>query len=93
MAAPSTGGGPPIESKAQLIEWFEAGNKPPETWRIGTEHEKFAFRIGDHTPLSYDSSPGIRNLLVGMQRFGWEPVLEGNNAIALSGENGANISL
>ncbi len=93
MAAPSTGGGPPIESKAQLIEWFEAGNKPPETWRIGTEHEKFAFRIGDHTPLSYDSSPGIRNLLVGMQRFGWEPVLEGNNVIALSGENGANISL
>ena len=60
MAAPSTGGGPVIESKAQLVEWFEAGNKPPEDWRIGTEHEKFAFRIDDLAPLSYDGDPGIR---------------------------------
>jgi glutamate--cysteine ligase len=93
MAAPSTGGGPVIESKAQMIEWFEAGNKPPEAWRIGTEHEKFAYRIDDHKPLAYDSSPGIRDLLVGMQRFGWKPVLEEGNVIALSGDNGANISL
>ncbi|NNE85553.1 MAG: glutamate--cysteine ligase [Alphaproteobacteria bacterium] len=93
MAAPSTGGGPLIESKAQLIEWFEAGNKPPEAWRIGTEHEKFAYRIDDHSPLSYDSSPGIRDLLEGMQQFGWKPVFEGDNVIALSGDNGANISL
>jgi glutamate--cysteine ligase len=93
MAAPSTGGGPLIESKAQLIEWFEAGNKPPEAWRIGTEHEKFAYRIDDHTPLSYDSSPGIRDLLEGMQQFDWKPVFEGDNVIALSGDNGANISL
>lgn len=93
MAAPSTGGGPLIESKAQLIEWFEAGNKPPEAWRIGTEHEKFAYRIDDHTPLSYDSSPGIRDLLEGMQQFGWQPVFEDGNVIALSGDNGANISL
>ena len=93
MAAPSTGGGPLIESKTQLVEWFEAGNKPPEAWRIGTEHEKFAFRVDDHTPLSYDGSPGIRDLLVGMQRFGWKPVFEDGNVIALSGVNGANISL
>jgi glutamate--cysteine ligase len=93
MAAPSTGGGPVIESKTQLIEWFEAGNKPPEAWRIGTEHEKFAYRIDDHAPLSYDSRPGIRDLLEGMQQFGWKPVFEGDNVIALSGENGANISL
>ena len=93
MAAPSTGGGPVIESKAQLIEWFEAGNKPPEAWRIGTEHEKFAYRIDDHAPLTYDGSPGIRDLLTAMQRFGWKPVFEGENIIALSGENGANVSL
>ncbi|NKB48191.1 MAG: glutamate--cysteine ligase [Alphaproteobacteria bacterium] len=93
MAAPSTGGGPVIESKTQLIEWFEAGNKPPEDWRIGTEHEKFAYRIDDHAPLSYDGQPGIRDLLEGMQQFGWTPVFEGDNVIALSGESGANISL
>ena len=93
MAAPSTGGGPVLESKTQLIEWFEAGNKPPEAWRIGTEHEKFAYRIDDHKPLAYDSSPGIRDLLIGMQRFGWKPVFEGDNVIALSGFKGASISL
>ncbi|MCZ6509474.1 MAG: glutamate--cysteine ligase [Alphaproteobacteria bacterium] len=93
MAAPSTGGGPVIESKAQLIEWFEVGNKPREAWRIGTEHEKFAYRIDDHSPLTYDSSPGIRDLLNGMRRFGWKPVFEGDNIVALAGDRGANISL
>jgi glutamate--cysteine ligase len=93
MAAPSAGGGPVIESREQLIAWFAEGEKPREAWRIGTEHEKFAFRQSDYAPLAYDSSPGIRDLLEGLQRFGWKPVYEGDNVIALSGENGANISL
>ena len=93
MAAPSTGGGPVIESKDALIDWFESGNKPQEEWKIGTEHEKFAYRTSDHSPLAYDSSPGIKDLLTGMQKFGWRPILEGNNVIALAGDNGANISL
>ena len=93
MAAPSTGGGPVIESKDALIGWFESGNKPQEEWKIGTEHEKFAYRISDHSPLAYDSSPGIKDLLIGMQKFGWRPILEDNNVIGLAGDNGANISL
>ena len=93
MAAPSSGGGPVVESKDQLIAWFAEGEKPREAWRIGTEHEKFAFRQADHAPLSYDGAPGIRDLLEGLQRFGWEPVYEGENVIALTGESGANISL
>jgi glutamate--cysteine ligase len=93
MAAPSAGGGPIIESKDQLIAWFAEGEKPREAWRIGTEHEKFAFRQSDHAPLSYDSSPGIRDLMEGLQRFGWKPVYEGEHVIALSGDSGANISL
>lgn len=93
MAAPSSGGGPVIESKQQLIDWIAEGEKPREEWRIGTEHEKFAFRQSDHKTLSYDSTPGIRDLLVGLQRFGWQPVYEGDNVIALTGESGANISL
>ncbi len=93
MAAPSAGGGPVIESIDQLVAWFAEGETPPENWRIGTEHEKFAFRQSDYEPLAYDSSPGIRDLLEGLQRFGWEPVNEGGNVIALSGANGANISL
>lgn len=93
MAAPSSGGGPVIESKQQLIDWIAEGEKPREEWRIGTEHEKFAFRQSDHKTLSYDGTPGIRDLLVGLQRFGWQPVYEGDNVIALTGESGANISL
>ena len=93
MAAPSSGGGPVIESKQQLIDWIAEGEKPKEDWRIGTEHEKFAFRQSDHKTLSYDGTPGIRDLLVGLQRFGWKPVYEGENVIALTGESGANISL
>jgi glutamate--cysteine ligase len=93
MAAPSSGGGPVIESKQQLIDWIADGEKPKADWRIGTEHEKFAFRQSDHQTLTYDSAPGIRDLLEGLQRFGWKPVYEGDNVIALSGESGANISL
>jgi glutamate--cysteine ligase len=93
MAAPSSGGGPVIESKQQLIDWIADGEKPKADWRIGTEHEKFAFRQSDHKSLAYDSAPGIRDLLEGLQRFGWEPVYEGNNVIALSGESGASVSL
>src|SRR3546814_15028876 len=31
---------------------------------------------------------GIRALLMGLTRYGWEPVLEGGNVIALSGSDG-----
>ena len=32
-----------IESKEQLVEWFKLGNKPKQDWKVGTEHEKFAY--------------------------------------------------
>ena len=35
----------PIENKDILVQYMESGCKPPEQWRIGTEHEKFAFRL------------------------------------------------
>ena len=93
MSGPSVAGGAPVESRAQLIEWFASGGKPKADWRIGTEHEKFVFRLDDHSPLPYDGAPGIKQLLEGMQRFGWEPVNEGDNVIALKRDNGASISL
>jgi glutamate--cysteine ligase len=93
MSGPSASDERIVESRAQLVEWFEAGCKPAEHWRIGTEHEKFAYRVDDLAPLPYEGSPGIRDLLTGLQRFGWQPMLEGDNIIALKGENGANVSL
>jgi glutamate--cysteine ligase len=92
MSAPPSGGGAPIENRRQLIEYFVAGNKPKSAWRMGTEHEKFGFNKQTMKPLAYDGPAGIRAMLEGMTRFGWEPVTEGNNPIALL-RGKANITL
>jgi glutamate--cysteine ligase len=92
MSAPPSSSGTPITSKRQLVEWVAAGSKPPEAWRIGTEHEKFVFRRADLRAIPYEGKDGIRALLLAMTRFGWEPVLEAGNPIALK-KGDANISL
>jgi glutamate--cysteine ligase len=84
MSAPPKSGGEPITSKAQLVAYLEAGSKPRELWRIGTEHEKFGFTVDDLRPLPYEGPRGIGALLTAMQRYGWQPVLESGNVIALS---------
>ena len=78
-----------IESRDDLIAEFASGEKPREQWRIGTEHEKFVYRCADHRAPSYDESGGICDLLMGLTEFGWEPVVEGGNVIALKGADGA----
>ena len=80
---------PVIESKADLIGVFAQGEKPKDAWRIGTEHEKFVYRTVDHRAPSYAETGGIRDLLAGLTRFGWEPVYEGKTVIALSGPDGS----
>src|SRR4029450_4975977 len=92
MPAPPSGGGTPIENRRQLIEYFAAGSKPRSAWRMGTEHEKFGFNAKTLKPLPYDGATGIRAMLEGLTRFGWQPVVEGNNPIALEGGK-ANITL
>jgi glutamate--cysteine ligase len=92
MSAPSQSGGAPITDKRQLIDYLAAGCKPASEWRIGTEHEKFVFTRTDLRPVPYGGASGIRALLEGLRRFGWEPVLDGNNLVGLSAE-GAAISL
>src|SRR3954469_24693309 len=83
-----TGESPLIESRADLISVFESGEKPIGDWRIGTEHEKFVYRCEDHRAPSYDESGGIRDLLTGLTKYGWEPVLEDDKVIALTGKDG-----
>jgi glutamate--cysteine ligase len=82
----------PIESRADLISVFEDGEKAKHEWRIGTEHEKFVYRLADHRAPSYEEPGGIRDLLMGLTDYGWKPVVENGNVIALSGVDG-NISL
>src|SRR6476619_3246798 len=83
---------PLIESRDDLLSVFAGGAKPAERWRIGTEHEKFVYRLEDHRAPSWDEPGGIRDLLNGLTEFGWEPVLENGKIIALKGTDG-NVSL
>src|SRR5690349_4797460 len=83
---------PRIERREQLVAPMQAGEKPPERWRIGTEHEKLVYRRDDLAAPSYDEPGGIREILLEMRRFGWEPIEEGGKIIALAGPDG-NVSL
>ena len=82
MSTPQSGGGP-IERHEQLAELLAKGCKPKEDWRIGTEHEKFVYNRSDHHAPSYDEPGGIRDLLMAMTEFGWEPVHENGKVIAM----------
>jgi glutamate--cysteine ligase len=75
-----------------MIERLESGNKSPDLWRIGTEHEKIGFCLKRKTPLPYEGDCSVKAMLEGLQRFGWGPVFEGPNVIALKRE-GASVSL
>ena len=79
---------PQIESRDDLLSVFQGGEKPHENWRIGTEHEKFVYRLDDHRAPSWDEPGGIRDLLLGLTEFGWIPVEEGGKIIALTGSDG-----
>ncbi len=83
----------PVTSKAQLIATLANGSKPKDQWRLGTEHEKFGYIKSTHQPLPYEGPAGIQALLSGLQRFGWQPVLEGDNVISLSQKGKGTISL
>ncbi|WP_334182930.1 glutamate--cysteine ligase [Novosphingobium sp.] len=83
---------PVIESLDQLAAPMAAGEKPREAWRIGTEHEKFVYDTADHHAPSYDEEGGIRDMLGALTEYGWEPIVEGGNVIALKGSDG-NVSL
>ncbi|HEX3953917.1 MAG TPA: glutamate--cysteine ligase [Stellaceae bacterium] len=93
MSGPSSVEGPPITDKRQLVEYHESGNKPPAAWRVGTEHEKFVYRRADLKRAPYEGPDGIGALLQGMTRFGWKPVVEKGNIIALSNDARCSITL
>lgn len=92
MSAPPTKRGEPITDHRQLAAYLESGSKPIEDWRIGTEHEKFAYRLSDLRTLPYEGDDGIRELLTRLQRYGWNAVEENGNIIALT-QGMANITL
>jgi len=80
---------PIIESRDQLVAPMIEGEKPPEVWRIGTEHEKLVYCQRDHHAPAYAEPGGIRDLLIALEQFGWQRVIEGGQIIALTGADGA----
>ncbi|MEQ1710489.1 MAG: glutamate--cysteine ligase, partial [Hyphomicrobium sp.] len=86
-----------VRSRDELAAWIAAGEKTESRWLIGTEHEKFVFRTDTLGPVAYEGPAGIRALMQAMiDRYGWLPIAEGDNIIALrrpDGESGGTISL
>ncbi len=82
----------PIADVDDLIAFIRSGEKPRERFRVGTEHEKIGIGA-DLKPVPYEGPRGIAAVLAAIARAdGWEPVLEGENLIALRKE-GASITL
>ena len=79
----------PVTSVADLTEYLAQGNKPKERFRIGTEHEKFAFFKADNSPVPYFGEASISALLNGMAaKSGWEPIIDAGNIIGLAEQSG-----
>ncbi|MBC7950955.1 MAG: glutamate--cysteine ligase [Rhodospirillaceae bacterium] len=93
MSAPAKPSGEPITSKRQLVEYIASGCKPAEDWRIGTEHEKFAYTLDDLRALPYEGERGIKAMLLGLEKLGWHPVSEDGKVIALLDDTGASVTL
>ena len=79
----------PIASIADLTEYLAEGSKPKERFRIGTEHEKFAFFKADNSPVPYEGEASISALLNGMAaKSGWEPIMDAGKIIGLGEQSG-----
>ncbi|MDC0898651.1 glutamate-cysteine ligase family protein [Candidatus Pelagibacter sp.] len=78
-----------ITSKEQIIDYFKSGIKDNKNFKIGIEHEKFLFNINDNTRIDYSK---IKDMFSGLAEFGWKPVYEKENIVALNKE-GKNITL
>ena len=78
-----------INSKQQIIEYFNSGIKKIKNFKIGIEHEKFLFNNDNNKRVDYSQ---IKEMFAALLEFGWNPVLEKGNIIGLN-KGGKNITL
>lgn len=79
----------PVNTVEALAAYLAEGSKPEEQFRIGTEHEKFAFFRADNSPVPYFGEASISALLDGMaQKSGWEPIIDAGHVIGLAEASG-----
>ncbi len=78
-----------INSKEQIIKYFESGIKKTKNFKIGIEHEKFLFDNKNNKRIDYLK---IKEMFSALIEFGWNPILEERNIIGLN-KAGKNITL
>ena len=78
-----------ITKKENIIEYFKSGIKTTNELKIGVEHEKFIFDKNTNKRIDYST---IIKMFEALYEFGWKPVLENHNVIALS-KGDKNITL
>ena len=78
-----------IKTKNQIIEYFKSGIKNSKDFKIGIEHEKFLFDNENNKRVNYSK---IKEMFAALLEFGWNPVFEKENIVALN-KGGKNITL
>ena len=74
MSAPPKSSGEPITDRRQLVEWLGGRVQAARPrWRIGTEHEKFCFRLADLRRLPYEGAGRHRRAAEGLTAVRLEP--------------------
>ena len=78
-----------INSKDQIVKYFNSGIKETKNFKIGIEHEKFLFNNSNNKRLDY---PKIKEMFAALLEFGWNPIYEKGNIIGLN-KGSKNITL
>ena len=78
-----------IMFKSDIINFFQDGCKKRNQLNIGVEHEKFIFQKKTNQRVNFQT---ISKIFEYLKKFGWKPIKEINNIIALS-RGKQNISL
>ena len=83
-----------VLSFSDLVNWFVQGEKDPQQWRVGTEHEKILFRKDNLSAVPYEGNSGVMALLQALNgKDGWQPILEHTTMIGLKHPDKGSISL
>ena len=72
-----------IENKKDLIDYFIQGSKIKNSFKIGTEHEKFLFDLKNKNPIPYDGDISIVKIFSELEKNNWVPIKEGKNILGL----------
>ena len=73
-----------INSKRDLINYFQKGCKKEDQLSIGVEHERFLFDSNSNQRVNFETISKVFNFL---KKFGWESIEEKNNSVALKRKN------